>query len=690
MKSHFAIVTLVLLSACQAPTVRPTTTGEAASAPEDQPALLAPDALTAPSPLGGASDPALWHTAALPGGALVLTGAGEGGLSVYDTDGRLLAHHDGIEAVLVDILDERAAPEAGALALAYDARDATLKAFRLQARAPWLVPAPAVPIPVADELTGLCSHRSRLSGSWYVYGTTDDGLLLHWELHEQDGLLQGRLLRRVPLGKGIGPCAVDANDGELYVSDEELGLWHLGAEPESDATRGIVDLAAPWGGLGEEIKGIAIYPATSATAYLLVADVGQGHIGVYAVPEGSYLGAVRVEGLSEPEGLAALGLPADAGSSGGWLAVADEDESDGATEFKLLAWASIAKALGLAPASSAPEAAAPIAVARPVAETEPVASWGDAADDPAIWVHPQDPELSLVLGTQKQLGLHVYDLAGRSLQFIADGRINNVDLRDGFPLDGQAVALVAASNRTHDSISLYRVDAQARRLVDVADGLQPAGLTDPYGLCLYRSAASGEFYVFVNNSGDGLFRQFRLRQSGPGRVNTELVREFPVGGQSEGCVADDESGRLYVAQEGLGLWRYGAEPDAGDARVLIDSIEGGRLVADVEGVDLWAGPDGTGFLLVSNQGEDNYVLYRREGDNAFFGKFHLVANAEAGIDGVSETDGLAVTSAPLGERFPDGLLVTQDGRNIAPSERQNFKYTSWREIMAAIETAARQ
>jgi hypothetical protein len=62
------------------------------------------------------------------------------------------------------------------------------------------------------------------------------------------------------------------------------------------------------------------------------------------------------------------------------------------------------------------------------AETEPVASALDAADDPAIWVHPADPALSLVIGTDKQAGVYVYDLAGAERQFVATGGANNVDV----------------------------------------------------------------------------------------------------------------------------------------------------------------------------------------------------------------------------------------------------------------------
>ncbi|MEE4195997.1 MAG: phytase, partial [Bacteroidales bacterium] len=62
-------------------------------------------------------------------------------------------------------------------------------------------------------------------------------------------------------------------------------------------------------------------------------------------------------------------------------------------------------------------------------ETDPVkAEKGvDAADDPAIWVNNENPEKSLVLGTNKVSGIHVYDLNGRELQFLEVGCLNNVD-----------------------------------------------------------------------------------------------------------------------------------------------------------------------------------------------------------------------------------------------------------------------
>ncbi len=133
------------------------------------------------------------------------------------------------------------------------------------------------------------------------------------------------------------------------------------------------------------------------------------------------------------------------------------------------------------------------------------------------------------------------------------------------------------------------------------------------------------------------------------------------------------------------IWRYSAKPDGGAERREIDRVDGPNgLKADIEGISVWSGKDGKGFIVLSNQGSDNYAVYRREGDNAFVGLFHIVADPERGMDGVSETDGLDVTSANLGARYPEGLLVVQDGRNLSPRERQNYKYVSWRAIAESL------
>ena len=73
---------------------------------------------------------------------------------------------------------------------------------------------------------------------------------------------------------------------------------------------------------------------------------------------------------------------------------------------------------------------------------------------------------------------------------------------------------------------------------------------------------SGKFYAFVTQeTGTSMMEQYELGEM-PGKSPATKVRSFEVGSITEGCVADDEMGRLYVAQEDVALWRYGAEPSA--------------------------------------------------------------------------------------------------------------------------------
>nr|MDQ2695802.1 phytase [Pseudomonadota bacterium] len=129
--------------------------------------------------------------------------------------------------------------------------------------------------------------------------------------------------------------------------------------------------------------------------------------------------------------------------------------------------------------------AAAQAVVTATVETDPVPLEGDAADDIALWIHPTDPGLSTVIGTDKRGGgLAVYDLAGREIQYLSGIRPNNVDLRYNFPLGEERIALVGISNQQGDRIGLYRIDPSSRRLEDIAGRPIRTDL-EAYGFCLY-------------------------------------------------------------------------------------------------------------------------------------------------------------------------------------------------------------
>ena len=53
----------------------------------------------------------------------------------------------------------------------------------------------------------------------------------------------------------------------------------------------------------------------------------------------------------------------------------------------------------------------------PIYETEAVKTSGDAADDSAFWLNKNNPEKSIVLGTDKKSGIYTYDLSGKTLDY---------------------------------------------------------------------------------------------------------------------------------------------------------------------------------------------------------------------------------------------------------------------------------
>jgi 3-phytase len=330
----------------------------------------------------------------------------------------------------------------------------------------------------------------------------------------------------------------------------------------------------------------------------------------------------------------------------------------------------------------------------PKVETDPMPHSGDASDDPAIWINPTDPSKSTIIGTDKTPGaegtgggLGVYDLSGHQIQYVSDGGINNVDIRYNFPLAGQPTDLVVGSNKRYSSLTAYRVNPRTRLLESVT-AHDPNGIytgLSAYGICMYHSPFTGKYYVFETQSphvGDdtGEVQQWELFDNGSGKVDGKKVRTFYVGSDAEGCVADDVTGALYLVPTRQGVYQYGAEPDAGDARTQVASFSTGELKHGLEGVSLYYTSKNTGYLIVSNQGVNTFVVYRREtnaqGQHEYVTTFQIVAGN--GIDEVQDTDGIDVTNVNLGSLFPDGVFVAQDGVNDVGNI--NFKLVPWKSI----------
>lgn len=644
------------------------------------PAPSAPVAkATAPLTRGGANGAVFIPDAKRPDGGVIAASGDLGGLELFGLDGQPIAAVPGGEIHAVDARSDGQRT----LIAALDRQAGRLRLFARDNASGAVAPVDARDIRLGFSGEGLCLYRSARDNALYAYAMGRSGELDQWLLYPvADGKVDGRVVRRLRLSSEAKFCVADDNTGALYVAQQDVGVWRYDADPESDPIPVIVDINR-LGRIASEVGGLALVDGGPSANFLIAANSGAGDYNVYdRNAQDRWIGAFRLGGggpaIEEAAGLFATRAPVGTAFPGGVLLVADDANSH--ADVKVVSWADVAKALNL-PLGAADAARPPkqLALVRPTMETEPVSNDGDAADDPAIWAHPTDPAQSVIIATDKKGGILVYDLAGKPLQYLPDGKMNNVDLRDGFKLGGKTVTLVAASDRTHRAIALYTLDPQTRLLTNVADGLQASGLSDPYGLCLYQDR-KGRTSVFVSDP-DGLVRQYSLTATATGKVAAKPVRDVKFDTQTEGCVADDETGALYVAEEDAALWKLGADASAGTARKAIARIaDMPALKADLEGIGLYRQPKGKGYLVLSSQGDNTYAVFRREGDNAYVGSFTVGANGETGIDGVSETDGLDVTSASLGAGLEAGAFVAQDGRNISPPQTQNFKLVPWSAI----------
>ena len=319
--------------------------------------------------------------------------------------------------------------------------------------------------------------------------------------------------------------------------------------------------------------------------------------------------------------------------------------------------------------------------ATPLVETTPVTSDGDAAGDVAVWVNPVDPSASLVIGADRRGGLESYDLKGKRVQRLARpaGDVNGVDVRSGFSLGGRTTALVGTGGRV---MSFFRLDPAGRQLHEVGARAVPTQGAD-VAFCLYRSAVTGRFYAFLTEP-DGDVTQYELFDQG-GLVDARAVRSWPLGSPAGGCVADDETGRLFVSERRSGIWRYDAEPDASPiGRIKVDRVGGdGHLAGQAAGLALVNQPGRRGYLLASSRGDSTFAIYRRGRDNAWLGQRDVVDGTVA--DGCNHTAGIEAVAADLGPDFPAGIFVCQDGDNTAPGSagRQDFKYVRLEDVIDA-------
>ena len=322
----------------------------------------------------------------------------------------------------------------------------------------------------------------------------------------------------------------------------------------------------------------------------------------------------------------------------------------------------------------------------PIFETEPVFTSGDAADDPAFWYNQVNPEQSIVFGTDKKAGIHAFALNGKRIKFIPSGKINNIDIRKDFKFGAKAFSIMMGSNQDNNSIIAYLINDQGE--FDIYN--QNEILTEfnsVYGFCLYRSPETNFTYAFISDAKSLTINQYHILSIFP--LKGSLVRQIKTQSTSEGCVADDETGILYFAQEDehSGVYFINADPNTKNndiGKIDLISKKGGFINGDTEGLAILRYEENK-LLFASSQSSDDFTVYDLNNKNKFIGRVSVGKKNE--IDGISKTDGIEIFSGKINQDFKYGILIAQDDMNMekfnlkekeiqATKVNQNFKIVS--------------
>ncbi|NAS12630.1 phytase [Poritiphilus flavus] len=292
-------------------------------------------------------------------------------------------------------------------------------------------------------------------------------------------------------------------------------------------------------------------------------------------------------------------------------------------------------------------------------------------DDPAIWVHPENPAQSVIFGTDK-------DTDGAIYAFGLDGKVienktlrnlkrpNNVDIEYGFAInDSVSTDIMVFTERERNQIRIFSVPDMKpldQGGVPVFKDEKNPDYRLPMGISLYKSPIDQAVYAFVGRKSGpatGYIYQYVLESKGNGSLSARLVRKFgKFSGKKEieAIAVDDLNGFVYYADEGVCIRKYHADPALGNEE--ISCFGGEYFEQDIEGIALTTWPESENYLIVSDQQRNQFNIFSAR-DNSFVKSINL---------GTVDTDGCEVTTIGLGTRFPNGLFVAMH------NEREFFFY----------------
>lgn len=314
-------------------------------------------------------------------------------------------------------------------------------------------------------------------------------------------------------------------------------------------------------------------------------------------------------------------------------------------------------------------------------------------DDPAIWINKADTANSLIIGTDKDAngGLYVFDLNGKILHdktISGLQRPDNVDIEYGIRIGDKEHDIAVVTERMTHKLRIFSLPSMQPiddGGIEVFAGETGDMYRDLMGIAMYKNPGTGDIYAIVGRKQgpvDGTYLwQYKLEDNGKNAIKATLVRKFGSYSNKkeiESIAVDDKLGYVYYSDETVGVKKYYADPAKGNEELTILATTG--FTQDHEGISIYEVTDTTGYILVSDQGANQFFIYPREGTN---GNPNDQPLKKVVLVSAMESDGSDVTSVPLNSTFSHGLFVVM-------STDKTFHYYRWEDIAGTdLQTAGK-
>src|SRR5690554_380968 len=243
-------------------------------------------------------------------------------------------------------------------------------------------------------------------------------------------------------------------------------------------------------------------------------------------------------------------------------------------------------------------------------------------------------------------------------------RPNNVDVSYGFSIDSTLVDIAVVTERMTNKVRIFSLPDLTpidNGGIDVFEGEE---LRAPMGVAAYKNPMTDKTYVVVGRkegkSGEYLFQYELLAENG--YITGKLVRKFGnYSGKKEieAIMVDNELGYIYYSDEGAGVRKYYADPEKGNEELAFFGQT--EFKRDHEGIALYKTNEKEGYILVSDQQANNFIVFKREGEANNPHQHKMIAKIPFST---IESDGADAINFNFGAPFEKKLFVAMSNGKV--------------------------